>query len=328
MLKSILSIKTRMVPHTYIGEHIPCNLCGSLDKQTVGRRDRYFNKLHTVMCRQCGLIFTDPMPTAVEVSRYYEKDYRTHYHGAAIPTKKAVYKGFKGAKSRYQRIKPILKQGMTLIDVGSGGGEFVSYLNEHDIQAVGIEPNEGFSEYAKTTYHVPIVKGSWETASFEPESVDVITLYHVLEHFREPLQALAKFHQWLKVGAYLHVTVPNIVNPKGTPFTRFHFAHLYNFSPETLLMMAQKVGFEATTILAPGTTDIILKKVEKGSTDWFFEKTHAREMARYFETYTNRRYFFSLTPYFRWIMRMNKMLTIALKSSFVFARKKANLRSK
>jgi 2-polyprenyl-3-methyl-5-hydroxy-6-metoxy-1,4-benzoquinol methylase len=324
MLKTIFSTITRMMPYQYQGQLLPCNLCGKSKKQTISTKDRYFRKLHTVMCTNCGLVFTDPMPTEEEVSQYYKKHYRLHYHNDIKPSKRAIYKNFKGASYRYLSLKSILKEGSTLIDIGSGGGEFVSYLNTRGIKAKGLEPNEHFSTYARQTYDIPVETGMWESASFEPESTDVITACHVLEHFRDPHAAMSQFWRWLKPGGYLHISVPNIINPKGTPISRFHFAHLYNFSPKTLLMMAKKTGFEATTILAPQSTNVILQKQDKPQSNWFIANNHAAQMRNYFNTYTNRRYFLSPQPYMRWIVRMSRLFNIMLKSAKVRKVKKSH----
>lgn len=315
MFSNIFSIMTRMQPYKYSGQSEPCNLCGANEKIAVGQRDRYLNELHTVLCGHCGLVFTDPMPTVEEISHYYQKHYRKHYHNAEQPTKRAIFKNFKGAINRYEKIKPFLSPGVKLIDIGSGGGEFVSYLNEQGVKASGIEPNEGFAAYARAAYQIQIINGMWETASIPSEGVDVITAFHVLEHFRDPLAAFSKFWQWLSPGGLLHITVPNIVNPKGTSMSRFHFAHLYNFSPETLLMMAKKVGFEVTSQSMRNNTDMIFKKLDSPCSDWFIAPSHANEMQQFFKTYTNRRYFLSYQPYVRWISRMRKLTTILFKSA-------------
>lgn len=315
MFEHISSIFTRMIPYKYTGETLPCHLCGSEEKETVGRRDRYGNKLHTALCTNCGLVFTDPMPTDEEVANYYSRFYRKHYHNSEKPTKRAIYKNFKGARRIATDLEPLLSSGKKVLDVGAGGGEFVSYLCDKGIDAEGIEPNQGFANYALETYKVKIQTGMWETADVDDESMDLITAHHVVEHFRNPFGAMQAFHKWLKPGGHLYISVPNIVRPERTPFTRFHFGHVYNFSPKTLRMTALKAGFEEVPLLPTGDTTLVLKKVESPNPNWLFDPDHGREMINYFETYTNTRHFLSAKPYTRWVKRMSRLSKILVLSN-------------
>jgi SAM-dependent methyltransferase len=54
-------------------EHVPCNLCGRDEQQTVATRDKYRLPLNTVICRGCGLLYLNPRPTAAIYQRFYEQ---------------------------------------------------------------------------------------------------------------------------------------------------------------------------------------------------------------------------------------------------------------
>jgi len=55
---------------------IPCNLCGDVDVEEVGSRDRDGRPLRTTICRRCGLVWSNPRPGEEEVRRYYSREYR------------------------------------------------------------------------------------------------------------------------------------------------------------------------------------------------------------------------------------------------------------
>ena len=47
--------------------------------------------------------------------------------------------------------------------------------------------------------------------SFQPDRLfDLVSIFHVLEHVRQPQLALAKMSSWLKDDGWLVVEVPNI----------------------------------------------------------------------------------------------------------------------
>ena len=54
-------------------EHVSCNLCGSDESSTVATRDKYKLPLKTVICRQCGLLYLNPRPTAAIYRKFYEQ---------------------------------------------------------------------------------------------------------------------------------------------------------------------------------------------------------------------------------------------------------------
>ena len=314
MFDDIVSTFTRLRPVSFTGEVVSCNLCGSVEHDIVGRRDRYGNRLVNVLCKGCGLVFVNPMPTEDEVAAFYHNEYRKSYHNAYAPRKKAILRANKGAFLRHVHIAPVLKPGDRVLDVGAGGGEFVHYMCEKGFDAHGIEPNEGFVDYARRTYGVPIQMAMWQTARLEDESFDVITANHVVEHFRDPHAALGRFHSWLRPGGRIFVSVPSVANPNRTPYGRFHFGHLYNFTYETLAMLARRAGFIQSEETPERGTALIFYKAEP-TEEWQLFPDHYTVMRAFFDTYTNRRYFLSPTPYFRWVNRMHRLGGDMIKAS-------------
>jgi SAM-dependent methyltransferase len=54
-------------------DQVPCNLCGSDQFVVVAEQDKYKLPLKTVMCRQCGLLYLNPRPTAAAYRKHYEQ---------------------------------------------------------------------------------------------------------------------------------------------------------------------------------------------------------------------------------------------------------------
>lgn len=300
MLNQLISVFTRTKPYRYVGETVPCNLCGSMERKTVGTRDRYFNPLHTALCTNCGLVATDPMPTEDEVTRYYTNDYRVHYHNITEPRQKDVERHFLRARQRFQAVERFIPKGGKVLDFGSGGGEFVSLLCEKGIDAIGLEPNEGFAEFSRQKYGIQVIDGMWPDAEIADGTFDFIAAHHVFEHLRDPLAALEQVRKWLKPGGHFYLAVPNIADERKTPFSRFHFAHIYNFTPKTLRMMATKAGFADIDYYRQDLTDVVFKRAAQPDPDWFFAPGHGAEMQRFFETHTNRNFLFSGTVVQKW----------------------------
>jgi len=106
--------------------------------------------------------------------------------------------------------------GETVLDVGSGTGEF-SYLlaNAGAASVTGIDFAENAVNEANRRYQHPHLR--FETKNlFDMEGkFDVIVSLGTLEHMDDPLEGLQKMKSLLNDKGSIIVTVPNWLNPRG-----------------------------------------------------------------------------------------------------------------
>jgi SAM-dependent methyltransferase len=222
---------------------IPCDLCGGTDVSLLATRSRSGAPLRTVICRACGLVWSDPRPH--DARGFYEADYRVAYKGAYEPRPKHILRAGKVALSRLARIRRLLDGGRKrILDVGAGGGEFAYLLARlrHDVR--GVEPNRGYAEYSIREYGLAIDVGFVQDVALPPESFDVVTMWHALEHTESPSSVLDRLRRALDPDGVLVVEVPNVEATCQSPKSTFHEAHLYNFNVASLRGVAAKVGLE------------------------------------------------------------------------------------
>ena len=80
------------------------------------------------------------------------------------------------------------------------------------------------------------------------ESIDVITMWHVLEHVPELNQRLEEIRKILKQNAYLIIAVPNC-NSFDASYYKEYWAgydvprHLWHFTPETITNLLSHYSF-------------------------------------------------------------------------------------
>lgn len=219
---------------------IPCNLCDGRDVETLSTKSRSGKALRTVICRCCGLVWSDPRPH--DARQFYEHEYRLSYKNTFQPKPKHVLRAGKVALSRFEKIQGLLSSRKTILDVGTGGGEFAYLLQSLGHQVEGVEPNRGYAEYSRQEYGLNTQVGFVQDAVFPPESFDVITIWHVLEHTEDPGSVLARLRSWLKPDGILVVEVPNVEATCQAPQSTFHEAHLYNFNVVALRRLGRKQG--------------------------------------------------------------------------------------
>ena len=96
-----------------------------------------------------------------------------------------------------------------LLDVGAGRGRFVAHASAAGWAADGIEPSRRGVEGARAL-GVELQQAGIEDAAVAPGSLDVVSLWHVLEHLDDPASALERIAGWLRPGGLLVVGVPNL----------------------------------------------------------------------------------------------------------------------
>jgi len=281
---------------------IPCNLCGSTDPKPIRFKDRHGDYLRSVICRRCGLVWTDPRPTPEEVREFYAHEYRLNYMGTYQPKAKHTYRSGKVAVDRCLRLKSVLEPGFRVLDVGAGSGEVVYVLRALGYDATGFEPNEGYARYANEVLGVPVSQGFWQDAAVAPESQDLVTIFHTVEHLESPFDVMVHARQWLREQGLLLVEVPNVEAVCQQPLTQFHRGHLYHFNLATMEAMHRRAGYSivsSTTSSDGGNITVISRKADANPTDNGEIPGNYERVASILEGHTDFRHLFSRHPFIR-----------------------------
>lgn len=209
-------------------------------------------------CAECGLIFTNPRPDKHSIGKYYDSpDYISHSNSDTGLVNK-IYKSVRrtAIKGKFDTIKRILgrNEKWSLLDIGCGTGDFLSYCQENGVSCTGIEPNEGARSIA-TGKHNLTVFNSDHLYQLKDDSFDVITMWHVLEHVDNLNEYISRLHTILKPGGYCFIAVPNPTSFDASKYGKYWAAydvprHLSHFSPSTLRNIFQKNDFQVVKSLS------------------------------------------------------------------------------
>jgi SAM-dependent methyltransferase len=139
-----------------------------------------------------------------------------------------------------------------LLDVGCGAGYFLEGLDSRAFEGAGIEVNEeGVASCLKKNLNV--IKAGLDHAALIPESYDMITMWHVLEHLEDPGRCLRVARRLLKKGGMLALSTPDtqsLASRHGRDYW-FHLdapRHLVLFHKKNLLSLLEKEGFEPQAV--------------------------------------------------------------------------------
>ncbi len=189
-------------------------------------------------CNSCDFKFTNPRPEPKDLGKYYEStDYVSHSKSnkGFINSLYHIAKHYSLLK-KIQLINGISKKGK-LLDFGCGTGDFLNTCKVSGWEVSGVEPNGLARTTAKELLKTEI-KSELSENSFEKNSFNIISLWHVLEHVSELDKTVETLLRFLKPEGVLLIAVPNCNSYDAEVYGKYWAAydvprHLYHFVPKT-----------------------------------------------------------------------------------------------
>jgi 2-polyprenyl-3-methyl-5-hydroxy-6-metoxy-1,4-benzoquinol methylase len=231
---------------------VKCNLCESDDyKILFPSGSAQINQI--VECNSCGLMYSNPRiqeEDCLAIKNYDPNWILTHLDEAGL--KQRIEKEKLQVKD-YQETKDFINQNYPqkgkLVEVGSGFGFLLDFFKQDGWNVIGIDPNKGLCQYARSQLKLEAFSTTLEEAGLKDNSVDVFLMMHVIEHLPEPLTTFKYIHQLLKSGGLFVLETPRydtlVFKLLGKRERSLSCnGHIYFFTTKTLEEMAKKAGFK------------------------------------------------------------------------------------
>lgn len=168
-----------------------CPLC----RQTNGIKFyKQINGSKIYLCKDCQLALINSQSSLEEVINHY------HFEGYNIQRSR-FEKNFK----KFKDIVLNFKNSGTLLDIGGGYGLYDLMLSENFKVSV-IEPI--FSQVYLKDIKYKVYKANFDDFQSE-QKYDLILMLDILEHFKDPSEALSKAKSFLKKDGILVIQTPN-----------------------------------------------------------------------------------------------------------------------
>lgn len=198
-----------------------------------------------VRCAICDLVYATPIPrTPMLAKAYREADFdsgeesRYAARTASAYVRRHVYRkdwpGFGNSKKR-------------ALDIGAGDGAFLEELLDLGFTEVsGVEPSTAPIAAASARVRSRIRQALFDSADYEPESMDLVTCFQVIEHVPDPLDLVRGAFRLLRPGgAFLMISHNrDALSAKvlGTRSPIFDIEHLQLFSMDAARDMFGRAG--------------------------------------------------------------------------------------
>lgn len=218
-----------------------CRVCGG----TTSTCDA-LAPLPFAQCEQCGFV----QRIETEVHELYEA-------GDYGETWEQLYCGQEGDRRRDAQVRlrwlSRARPGKDLLDVGAAAGEFVAEALDAGYRARGIEPSPAVAARARELHGLDVRDGTLEQAALGDGTLDVVTMWHVLEHIPQPVEELRRITTALRPGGVVAIEVPNygsaVARRMGSAWTSLQpDVHVSQFAPATLALALRRAGLEAEAV--------------------------------------------------------------------------------
>ncbi|MDX2305095.1 MAG: class I SAM-dependent methyltransferase [Microscillaceae bacterium] len=210
-------------------------------------------EFNLVNCTHCGFTFTNPRPDEGSIAKYYQSESYISHSNTRKGLINQIYHFIRqrALKNKLKLIDNLQKDqkiqdqsSKKLLDYGCGTGDFLHTCLLGGWQIEGLEPDPKARAQAAQITQTEIREHIFEPY-FNGKQLDIITLWHVLEHVHRLDETLERLRSMVKPGGNLVIAVPNLKGWEAGFFKEFWAAydvprHLYHFSPVTMKKLLAK----------------------------------------------------------------------------------------
>jgi len=260
----VISSAAQPSPSYSSKETAPCPVCRDPDPVAYARgRDLLFGRAHGIFalyrCQACGCIFQHPAPDDSTLAEAYPRDY---WWSEGPRPESAVTRLLLRLERAYREFVAAdhvrfldycaRKNGAgerLVLDIGCGSGTFLHIARSRGFVPHGMDTSARAVEIAGKQYGYPVRQGDIGSGVWGDCRFDFVTMFHVLEHLRDPRQGLRSAGALLKPGGTLVIQVPNIASIQARIFGRRWYGldvprHVINYSPRALSLVLEGTGLD------------------------------------------------------------------------------------
>jgi 2-polyprenyl-6-hydroxyphenyl methylase/3-demethylubiquinone-9 3-methyltransferase len=176
----------------------------------AGARLTYKLRNASVYVSPEGFHFTDYLDPVEDIATEVDSSQLTAAESSYIETQlQANLNKFRNQTNILAKHLPL--QDTRVLDIGCGGGLFLSLLKQKGAQVIGIELSDSRAQYAKIKHALDVDKHPIESDHWQngyADHFDAVTLWDVIEHVNYPGQTLQCAANVLKHGGFLLIDTP------------------------------------------------------------------------------------------------------------------------
>lgn len=236
-------------------------------------------------CTQCAHVMLDPRPRIDMLPVIYPPDYYSYNLSSQVSPIALKGKDFLDRLKFGSILRHLPRKPSSFLDIGCGDGRYLRLMERW--QAIdrkhlfGLELSETLVAGLRAEGFQAIWDRVETCKEIAPRSIDVATMFHVIEHVDNPHEVIAKVADWLAPGGIFAIETPNLEALDARLFARtywggYHIPRHWHLFTETSL----------TKLLERSNLHVVAKSFQTGHSFWMYSFHH---LIRYNRIFSSRR---------------------------------------
>ena len=207
--------------------------------------DRFGTALADIVrCAGCGHMQLDRFPSEVELGEAYGEAASDTYVGEEA-----------GQRATARRVLERIEthtSGRDILDLGCWVGFLLAEARSRGWRAIGVEPSEFASEYARDRLGLDVITSDLLSADLSSCRFDAVVMADVIEHLIDPGAALSRVRSLLDPGGVLALALPDagslLARAMGGRWWSVIPTHVQYFTRQSLVCLLRGEGFDVLEV--------------------------------------------------------------------------------
>ncbi|HEY2407152.1 MAG TPA: class I SAM-dependent methyltransferase [Polyangiaceae bacterium] len=260
-----------------------CDVCGASQHRPFASGYDYeletcSNLWHFVCCETCEHVWLHPRPAVQALQTIYPPHYYAYNYDQQIG---ALLRWGKAALDRRKLAKILgllARPPRSYLDIGCGNGRFLKVMEQRGLSRHalhGLELSAPVVEHLAAQGYRVFNTRVEDCHSISSGSIDLITMFHVIEHVDAPGAVIERLADWLAPGGTIALETPNLDSLDARMF-REHFwggyhipRHWHLFAARTLSRLLERAGLKVDAV-----------RYQPGHSFWLYSLHHRLKYGR------------------------------------------------
>lgn len=237
------------------------------------------NQWRFVQCDSCRHLWLHPRPAVSTLSIIYPPDYYAYQYRDEINPVALWAKDRIDSRKLSRLVDYLDRPAGAFLDVGCGDGRFLELMAQRGVpreRCFGLELDEDVIARVRARGFSAFAERVEDTTEIPEGTLDLATMFHVLEHVEDPAECVRQIARWIAPGGVLAIETPNVDCLDRRLFRRtwwggYHIPRHWNlFSPEGLQRLLTDAGLE-----------VVDTRFQTGHSFWMWSVHHRLRYGRH-----------------------------------------------
>lgn len=194
-------------------------------------------------------------------SNYFDGQYKNQYGKTYIEDFDAIKKQCLRRVGIIESVLHKKKRQGTVLDIGCAYGPFLAAAHEHSWQVFGTDISEAAVSYIRKSLNFPACQSAFpdfdSSSEFGIAQFDAVTMWYVIEHFKNLNEVLKKVSSILKTGGIFAFSTPSASGVsarfnKKSFFEQSPSDHFTLWEPQKCQAVLKNFGFKVERLVSTG----------------------------------------------------------------------------